>query len=145
LQRRGADEAINYVSENLRGRINELTGQRGVDMSSIGRRLLHRDRPARHGLGRTSAVIGFAAGDIPKIPINLALLKERRSSASIGANRSSTTRRPRTQCEATGGMVGRRKGEPVISERVPLSKAADAMKRMFNRQVKGKVVVLPES
>jgi len=37
------------------------------------------------------------------------------------------------------------KVKPVISERVPLSEAAAAMKRMINRQVKGKVVILPEA
>jgi NADPH2:quinone reductase len=37
------------------------------------------------------------------------------------------------------------KVKPVISERVPLSEAAAAMKRMINRQVKEKVVILPEA
>jgi len=37
------------------------------------------------------------------------------------------------------------KVRPSISERVPLSEAAAAMRRMVHRQVKGKVVILPEA
>jgi len=144
---RGADEAINYVSENLRGRINELTGQRGVDIvfDPVGGSYTETALRAMAWGGRL-LVIGFAAGDIPKIPINLALLKER---SIIGVYWGESIKHdPEGHARNVKQLVewlAAGKVNPVISERVPLSEAADAMKRMFNRQVKGKVVVLPES
>ena len=144
---RGADEAINYVSENLRGRINELTGQRGVDIvfDPVGGSYTETALRAMAWGGRL-LVIGFATGDIPKIPINLALLKER---SIIGVYWGESIKHdPEGHARNVKQLVewlAAGKVNPVISERVPLSKAADAMKRMFNRQVKGKVVVLPES
>ena len=144
---RGADEAINYVSENLRGRINELTGQRGVDIvfDPVGGSYTETALRAMAWGGRL-LVIGFATGDIPKIPINLALLKER---SIIGVYWGESIKHdPEGHARNVKQLVewlAAGKVNPVISERVPLSEAADAMKRMFNRQVKGKVVVLPES
>ena len=144
---RGADEAINYVSENLRGRINELTGQSGVDIvfDPVGGSYTETALRAMAWGGRL-LVIGFAAGDIPKIPINLALLKERSIigvywGESIKHDPEGHARNVKQLVEwLVAGKVN-----PVISERVPLSEAAAAMKRMFNRQVKGKIVVLPEA
>ena len=144
---RGADEAINYVSENLRGRINELTGQSGVDIvfDPVGGSYTETALRAMAWGGRL-LVIGFAAGDIPKIPINLALLKER---SIIGVYWGESIKHdPEGHARNVKQLVewlAAGKVNPVISERVPLSEAADAMKRMFNRQVKGKIVVLPEA
>ena len=144
---RGADEAINYVSENLRGRINELTGQRGVDIvfDPVGGSYTETALRAVAWGGRL-LVIGFAAGDIPKIPINLALLKER---SIIGVYWGESIKHdPEGHARNVKQLVewlAAGKVNPVISERVPLSEAAAAMKRMINRQVKGKIVVLPEA
>ena len=89
-------------------------------------------------------MVGFAAGEIPKIPLNLALLRER---AIIGVFWGDAMRRDPTQHLANMKQLGEwftaGKVRPVISERVPLSGAADAITRMANRQVMGKVVVLP--
>ena len=45
----------------------------------------------------------------------------------------------------TALIEAKRRGQPVRRERVPLGEAAGAMQRLFRRQVKGKVVVLPEA
>jgi len=146
-KQRGADEAINYVSENMRSRINELTGQRGVDIvfDPVGGSYTETALRATAWGGRL-LVIGFAAGDIPKIPINLALLKER---SIVGVYWGESVRHdPESHERNVKQLVewlAAGKVKPVISERVPLSEAAAAMKRMFNRQVKGKVVILPEA
>ncbi len=91
-------------------------------------------------------VVGFAAGDIPKIPINLALLKER---SIVGVYwGESVNHDPEGHLRNVKQLVewlAAGKVKPVISERVPLSEAAAAMKRMINRQVKGKIVILPEA
>src|SRR5262249_36875876 len=72
----GADECINYATENLRDRIKALTGGKGVDVvyDPVGGPY---SEAAIRGLaweGR-HLVIGFAAGDIPRVPLNLTLLK----------------------------------------------------------------------
>lgn len=143
----GADETIDYVSENLRDRINELTGRRGVDIvfDPVGGTYTETALRATAWGGRL-LVVGFAAGDIPKIPINLALLKER---SIVGVYWGESVKHdPEGHLRNVKQLVewlAAGKVKPVISERVPLSEAAAAMKRMINRQVKGKVVILPEA
>jgi len=143
----GADETINYASENLRDRINELTGKRGVDVvyDPVGGAYTE---PAVRGLawGGRLLVIGFAAGDIPKIAINHLLLKER---SLVGVYWGDSVRHnPQQHLDNVKQLlewfaVG--KVKPVISERVPLSGATAAMARLASRQVMGKVVVMPEA
>src|SRR3954466_2730622 len=72
----GADATINYASEDLRERVKALTGGRGVDVvyDAVGGAATE---PAFRSLawrGRL-LVVGFAAGEIPKLPLNPALLK----------------------------------------------------------------------
>jgi len=143
----GADETIDYVSGNLRDRVKELTGGKGVDVvyDPVG-------GPYTESAFRVTAwggrllVIGFAAGEIPKIPINLALLKER---SIVGAYYGESVKHdPEGHLRNVKQLLewyAAGKVKPSISEQVPLGKAAAAMKRMINRQVKGKVVVLPEA
>jgi len=104
VQTTGADETINYVSENLRDRINELTNRRGVELVFDPVGGAYTETACAPRLGRTPAVVGFAPATFPKIPINLALLKERSIVGTIWASRSSTTRGD-LRTEATGGMV----------------------------------------
>nr|BBD50102.1 quinone oxidoreductase [Haliea sp. ETY-M] len=72
----GADETINYSEQDLKGAIKELTGGKGVDVvyDPVGGDYAE---PALRGMGWNGRylVIGFAAGDIPEVPLNLALLK----------------------------------------------------------------------
>ena len=96
------------------------------------------DRPAR-------ILVGFAAGEIPRIPLNLALLRER---AIIGVFWGDAVRRDPRQHEKDMHRLAEwfaaGKVKPVISERVPLSGAAEAIARLAGRQAMGKIVVLPE-
>src|SRR6478736_1113875 len=72
----GADETVNYASEDLREALKRLGGARGVDVvyDPVGGRYAE---PALRSLGWEGRylVVGFAAGDIPKITLNLVLLK----------------------------------------------------------------------
>jgi len=75
-RRYGAAETVNYATQDLRGRLKELTGGNGVDVvyDPVGGALTE---PALRSLawkGRL-LVIGFASGEIPKPPLNLVLLK----------------------------------------------------------------------
>ncbi|HET7088799.1 MAG TPA: zinc-binding dehydrogenase, partial [Anaerolineae bacterium] len=87
----------------------------------------------------------FAAGDIPKIPLNLALLKER---SVIGVYWGDWTQHDpaghqRNVKQLVDWLVAG-KIKPVISVRVSLADAPTAMARLVQRQAKGKIVVLPE-
>lgn len=75
-RRHGADEGIDYATEPLKERLKELTGGRGVDVvyDPVGGDFSEQALRATAWKGRF-LVIGFAAGDIPRIPLNLALLK----------------------------------------------------------------------
>src|SRR5271165_6409875 len=75
-RRYGASETINYATEDLRARLKELTGAKGVDVvyDPVGGALTE---PALRSLGWKGRflVIGFASGEIPRPPLNLILLK----------------------------------------------------------------------
>ena len=75
-RRFGAAETINYGSEDLRGRLKEFTGAEGVDVvyDPVGGALAE---PALRSLGWKGRflVIGFASGEIPKVALNIVLLK----------------------------------------------------------------------
>ena len=72
----GADETIDYSAEDLRERIKTLTAGRGVDVvyDPVGGAFAE---PALRGMAWEGRylVVGFAAGEIPRIPLNLPLLK----------------------------------------------------------------------
>jgi NADPH:quinone reductase len=140
----GADATIDYAAEDLRDRINALTGGQGIDVvyDAVGGR--HTD-PALRSLrwrGRL-LVVGFAAGEIPKIPLNLTLLK---GCSIVGVNIGGFAKRePRqfaTRVEQLTRWFQEGKLRPHVSDTMPLERAPDALARMAARQVKGKIVLL---
>lgn len=72
----GATEKINYSTESVKDRAKEITARKGVDVvyDPVGGELSEQALRAMAWNGRF-LVIGFAAGDIPRIPLNLPLLK----------------------------------------------------------------------
>ena len=87
-------------------------------------------------------VIGFAAGDIPRIPLNLALLKGCDIVGVFWGNW--TARNPglfQQSIEELIAMYGQGKIKPYVSERFPLAKGADAIAHLGSRKAMGKVVV----
>jgi NADPH2:quinone reductase len=139
----GADEVINYASEDLRERIKALTDGKGVDViyDAVGGAY---SEPAFRSIawrGR-HLVIGFAAGDIPKLPLNLALLK---GASVVGVFWGDYTRREPKHFAESARQLARWYAEgklkPHVSATFPLEKAADAMNLLASRKAKGKVVV----
>jgi NADPH:quinone reductase len=139
----GADAGINYATEDLRGRIKALTEDRGVDVvyDAVGGPY---SEPAFRSLawrGR-HLVVGFAAGEIPKLPLNLALLK---GAALVGVFWGDFARREPREFAESMRQLGRWFGDgrlrPHVSRTFPLREAAEALKLMAARQVKGKVVL----
>lgn len=143
----GADATINYSREDMRKRLRDLSGGQGVDMvyDPVGGSYSETALRATGWRGRF-LVIGFAAGEIPKIPLNLALLKER---SVIGVYWGNWIQHDpigyQNNVKQLIELLVTGKIRPVISERVSLAEASAAMERMMQRQAKGKIVVLPEA
>jgi len=139
----GADEMINYATEDLRERIKQLTDGKGVDVvyDPVGGPYTE---PALRSLawrGRL-LVVGFAAGEIPKIPLNLTLLK---GCSIVGVFWGEFARREPERFAETMRQLGRwfteGKIKPHVSATFPLERASDALTLMADRKVKGKVVL----
>jgi len=87
-------------------------------------------------------VVGFAAGEIPKIPLNLALLKGCDIVGVFwGAWVGKNPEKHRESIAELMKMYEAGKIKPYVSERFPLSRAADAIKHLASRKAMGKVVV----
>jgi len=140
----GADDVINYTNEDLRERVKTLTGGNGVDVivDPLGGNY---SEPALRSIAWNGRflVIGFAAGDIPRIPLNLTLLK---GCSIVGVFWGSfTEHEPRHNQENLQELLTwltEGKLKPHISATYPLGHAADALNDVLNRKVKGKVVLL---
>ena len=140
----GADEVINYSSEDLRERLKELTSGEGVDVvyDPLGGNY---SETALRGMawGGRFLVIGFTTGEIPRIPLNLTLLK---GCSIVGVFWGSfTARDPKRSQEHLQELLTwfeTGKIKPLISATYPLSRAANALNDMMNRKVQGKVVLL---
>jgi NADPH2:quinone reductase len=140
----GADDTINYATEDLRERIKTLTEGKGADVvyDPVGGAYTELALRSIAWRGRL-LVVGFAAGDIPKIPLNLTLLK---GCSIVGVFWGEFTRRePQRFAEAMkklGRWFAEGKLKPHVSRTFPLERAADALALMAERKVKGKVVLI---
>ncbi len=143
---RGADEVVNYSREDLKARLKALAPG-GVDVvyDPVGGPFAEAALRAMAWKGRY-LVVGFAAGDIPKIPLNLTLLK---GCAIVGVFWGSfTMREPTRYREGLAelfGWVQAGKIQPHVEQIFPLEQASLALSAMGARKVKGKVVLVTEA
>ncbi len=141
----GADVLINYATQDLRAALKEATGGKGpgVIYDPVGGGYTE---PALRSIARRGRylVIGFANGEIPKIALNLPLLKE---ASLVGVFWGEFARHePQANLAAMAQLVGwLREGKlrPLISARYPLSQAPQALGALASRSATGKVVILP--
>jgi NADPH:quinone reductase len=141
----GASEVINYSDQDLKDRIKELTRGQGVDVvvDPVGGDY---SEAALRGMAWNGRflVIGFTAGGIPRVPLNLPLLK---GCSIVGVFWGSFVARDPQQSQANFQQLLRwlqeGKLQPHISARYPLEQAADALYDIINRKVTGKIVLLP--
>jgi NADPH:quinone reductase len=141
----GASEVINYTSEDLRERIKQITGGQGVDVifDPVGSSY---SEPALRSMAWKGRflVVGFAGGEIPRIPLNLTLLK---GCSIVGVFWGAfTEREPQHNAENLAELMSwLSQGilKPHISATYPLERAADALYDMLNRKVLGKAVLVP--
>ncbi|WP_298539222.1 NADPH:quinone oxidoreductase family protein [uncultured Aquimarina sp.] len=139
----GADEVINYKTEELKSRIKELTDGKGADVvyDPVGGDYSESALRATAWEGRY-LVIGFAAGHIPKIPLNLTLLKGCSIVGVFWGNFAMKT--PKKNLENTMQLMqwlGEGKLKPHIHKIYPLDQAPNALEEMMERKVRGKVVI----
>jgi len=139
----GADETINYSQESLRDRCKALTGGKGVDVvyDPVGGELAQQALRALAWHGRY-LVIGFASGDIPNFPANIALLKE----ASIigvwwGTWLANHPGEAEENMKELFGMVVKGILKPRVTETWPLDSYAEAFNSLSNRTARGKVIL----
>ena len=141
----GADVVINYETEDLREALKAATGGRGPDViyDPVGGPY---SEPALRSIawrGR-HLVVGFAAGEIPKLPWNLMLLK---GASVIGVFWGDFVRRePAANLAAMRQMLGwmaEGKLKPLVSRKYALADTAQALNDMAARKVMGKVVINP--
>ena len=146
-RKHGADATINYATEDLRERIKELTAGAGPDViyDPVGGPFTE---PALRSIawrGRL-LVVGFAAGDIPKIPLNLMLLK---GCSIVGVYWGDFARREPARFAASMDQLARWHAEgrikPRVSATFPLERAAEALQLMSDRKVSGKLVLTTHS
>jgi NADPH2:quinone reductase len=138
----GADAVINYTTESLKDRAKALSGA-GVDVviDPVGGAY---SEPALRAMavGGRFVVVGFASKEIPRIPLNLVLLKgvEIRAydAAKAWQHRPDVARRHREELLA---LLAAGRLRPLVSETFPLAETARALRAVFDRHAVGKVVV----
>jgi len=141
----GADETVNYAAEDLRDALKRLGGERGVDVvyDPVGGPYAE---PAVRSLGWEGRylVVGFAAGEIPKLPLNLVLLK---SCDIRGVLWGSWIRRePKAQHALMTQIVdwcAQGKLSAHVHAVYPLAEIVAALKAIADRKVMGKIVLRP--
>jgi NADPH2:quinone reductase len=140
---RGAAHAIDYVHEDLKARVRELTDGRGVDVvyDAVGGPYAE---PALRALALDGRylVVGFASGEIPAVPLNLTLL---RGTSIVGVYlREFARQHPTLYRERVDELLrwwGEGRIRPHISRTYALAEAPQALRDLADRVVRGKAVV----
>jgi NADPH2:quinone reductase len=143
----GADDTIDYATEDLRERIRVLTDGKGPDViyDPVGGPYTEQAFRSIAWEGR-HLVIGFAAGEIPKLPLNLPLLKTASLVGAFwGAFVQRDPKRTREHMQELFALYLSKKVRPPITKTYPLAQAAQALRDVLERRVMGKVVILPRA
>lgn len=139
----GAAHTINYTTEDLKLRVRELTGGVGADViyDPVGGSY---SEPALRAIAWEGRflVVGFAAGDIPRVPLNLALLKGCQIVGVFwGAFVGREPERHRQNAEDLMALWRDGKLRPHVSSTYPLEQSQAAIRELADRKAMGKVVV----
>ena len=143
----GADELIDYSKDDLREAIKALTAGRGVDVvyDPVGGRFAE---PALRSLAWRGRylVIGFAAGEIPTIRLNLLLLRE---ASLVGVYWGEFAQRePQRNAQMIAGLMqwlAQGKLRPPVSRVYPLHETPRAIDDLLQRRAIGKLVIRPSA
>lgn len=141
----GADELINYSEQDLKKELKRLTDGKGVDVvfDPVGGDAFAACARCMARNGRL-LVIGFASGEIPQLPVNLTLVKEY---SVIGVFWGSFTRHEpavfANNLRELFQWYRDRQIHVVTDAEIPLGDAVTALQRMVDREVRGKLVLIP--
>jgi NADPH2:quinone reductase len=141
----GADEGIDYAKEDLKERAKALTRGDGVNVvyDPVGGPYTEAALRSIAWEGRY-LVVGFAAGDIPKIPLNLVLLKGCQIVGVFwGSFAMREAKRNRENAQRILAWVAEGKLRPHVDGVSKFADATAALERMERREVKGKLVLVP--
>jgi NADPH2:quinone reductase len=144
-RKHGADHLLNYTTTDLKQGLRDLTDGRGVDViyDCVGGAYSEPALRSIAWMGRF-LVIGFAAGTIPKIPLNLLLLK---SCDMIGVMLGGVVARDpaghRANLEQVLKWVAAGRLKPHTHAALPLTETAAAIGLLDRREATGKVIVRP--
>jgi NADPH2:quinone reductase len=142
---RGADETVNYATENLTERVLALTDGKGADVcfDPVGGDLFDAALSAL-GWGGRILLVGFVGG-VQQIPANRLLVKHR---AALGSSlryfRWHAPDKLRQSVEELLRWYGAGQLRPCITHRLPLEKTVAAIRLLTDRKAHGRIVVLPE-
>jgi NADPH:quinone reductase len=142
---RGADETVNYATENLTERVMALTNGKGADVcfDPVGGDLFDGALSAL-GWGGRILLIGFVGG-VQQIAANRLLVKHR---AALGSSlryfRWHAPDKLQRSVDELLRWYAEGKLRPLISQRVPLERSVEAIRSLTDRKAHGKIVVLPE-
>jgi NADPH2:quinone reductase len=141
---RGAEAVVNYETEDLKTRTRELTGG-GADVviDPVGGQHSEQALRAMRWRGRF-VTVGFASGEIPRIPLNLVLLKGMSvigfEFGSFGVNEPELAERDRAEVLE---LLADGRIQPYASSVHPLADAAAAFRELAERRATGKVLIDP--
>jgi NADPH:quinone reductase len=144
-KRRGADAGIVYSREDVKDRTKALTEGRGADVvyDPVGSAFSEQALRAIAWEGR-HLVVGFAAGDIPKIPLNLTLLKGCQIVGVFwGSFAMRSPEKNRANAEQIFEWIKAGDLHPHVDDVLPFDRAGEALERMERRAVRGKLVLVP--
>ncbi len=139
----GADELIDYSDGDIKDKLKEMTGGNGVDVTydPVGGPMFEQALRATAWKGRV-LVVGFASGEIPKVPMNLALLKGCDIVGVFwGAFRQREPQEDQANFDQLFEWHAQGKLHPHVSRALPLEKAPEALRALMNREAIGKIVL----
>ena len=144
----GADELVNYAAGDLKDQVKALTGGKGADViyDPVGGDLFDQATRCINFNGRL-LIVGFASGTIPKLTAGIALVKGM-SAIGVFWGRFATKEQPELHAEnmqilfdwLEQGIIA-----PHIDETFPLSQAAQALRKIADRKVRGKLILTTDS
>lgn len=141
----GADILINYAENDLKTELKKINGGKGIDVvyDAVGGDAFDACSRCMAWNGRL-LVIGFASGRIPELPVNLTLVK---GYSVVGVFWGSfTAHQPKDFADNMKELLTwylQGKVKVIVDGALPLAQAKDALDKVMNRQVKGKMVLLP--
>ena len=144
-KKHGADLTINYAKEDLKEALKRIGGDKGIDIvfDPVGGSYAEAGVRALAWKGRF-LVIGFAGGEIPKIPLNLALLKGCDIRGVFwGSYMKRDPKHGRASLEKLMQWAAEGKISSHVDRTFPLAQTVDALKVLAGRQAMGKVIVNP--